>query len=156
MQQAGIANWKAARIVTLAALTVVALSACGMVRMITGTGAVRPAESEFGMGPRVSLNGLYRAQLESDGPIRTRALQSVRVQLADASGKPVEGARIDVDGGMPQHGHGLPTRPRMTSNHGNGVYQIDGVRFNMGGWWELRLAITTPAGADSVTFNLSL
>jgi hypothetical protein len=26
----------------------------------------------------------------------------------------------------------------------------------MGGWWELKLAIDSPAGADHVTFNLSL
>ena len=57
---------------------------------------------------------------------------------------------------MPQHGHGLPTRPRVTRNLGDGVYEIEGVRFNMGGWWELKLAIDSAAGADSVTFNLNL
>ena len=36
------------------------------------------------------------------------------------------------------------------------MYEIEGLRFNMGGWWELKLAIDAPAGADSVTFNLSL
>jgi hypothetical protein len=36
------------------------------------------------------------------------------------------------------------------------VYEIEGVRFSMGGWWELKLAIESPAGVDSVTFNLSL
>ena len=35
------------------------------------------------------------------------------------------------------------------------VYEIEGVRFNMGGWWEFKLAInyTLPA-TDIVTFNL--
>jgi hypothetical protein len=36
------------------------------------------------------------------------------------------------------------------------VYEIEGVRFSMGGWWELKLAIDSAAGADTVTFNLSL
>ena len=67
-----------------------------------------------------------------------------------------QGAAITIDGGMPQHGHGLPTRPRVTKDLGNGVYEISGLRFNMGGWWELKLTITTPAGTDTVTFNLSL
>jgi hypothetical protein len=83
-------------------------------------------------------------------------MQSVRVVITDANGRAVEGATISVDGGMPEHGHGLPTRPRVTRSHGNGAYQVEGVRFNMGGWWELRLAIRAPAGVDSVTFNLDL
>ena len=41
--------------------------------------------------------------------------------------------RLKVDGDMPQHGHGLPTRPRVTRNLGNGDYQIEGVKFQMGG-----------------------
>jgi hypothetical protein len=57
---------------------------------------------------------------------------------------------------MPQHGHGLPTRPRVTRNLGGGVYEIEGVRFNMGGWWEFKLAISAPGGSDRVTFNLAL
>jgi hypothetical protein len=57
---------------------------------------------------------------------------------------------------MPEHGHGLPTQPRVRRALGDGVYEIEGLRFNMGGWWELKLAIESPAGADSVTFNLSL
>jgi hypothetical protein len=78
------------------------------------------------------------------------------VNVVDASGNSVDEATIAIDGGMPQHGHGLPTRPRVTKALGNGTYQIDGVRFSMGGWWEFRLAITTAAGTDTVTFNLAL
>ncbi|MDP3899435.1 MAG: FixH family protein, partial [Mesorhizobium sp.] len=71
-------------------------------------------------------------------------------------GNPVEGATIAVDGGMPQHGHGLPTAPAATSYLGEGRYRIEGVRFNMGGWWEFKFAIEAAPGADAVTFNLSL
>jgi hypothetical protein len=80
----------------------------------------------------------------------------VPVLITDAGGRPVEQAAIKVDGGMPEHGHGLPTQPRLGRSLGGGVYEIDGVRFSMGGWWEFKLAIESPAGADSVTFNLSL
>ena len=68
----------------------------------------------------------------------------------------IEEAEISIDGGMPQHGHGLPTRPRVTRNLGDGIYEIEGVRFNMGGWWEFKLAIAGSRGADTVTFNLEL
>jgi hypothetical protein len=30
------------------------------------------------------------------------------------------------------------------------------MRFNMDGWWELRLTITSAAGKDSVVFNIVL
>jgi hypothetical protein len=30
------------------------------------------------------------------------------------------------------------------------------MKFNMGGWWTVTFAVSAAAGADSVTFNLSL
>ena len=119
-------------------------------------GMDRPDSSQFGPGPRGSAGGIYAASLEAEQPLRPRRLQTVRVRIRDAGGLPVDGAAITVDGGMPQHGHGLPTRPRVTKNLGGGVYEIEGVRFNMGGWWEFTLVISGPAGDDSVTFNLDL
>lgn len=113
-------------------------------------------ETEFGLGPRSSAHGVYKATLEPREPLRLRKLQAIAVRIVDANGRPIDGASIAVDGGMPEHNHGLPTQPRVTKSLGGGVYEIDGVRFSMGGWWELKLAIDSPAGADSVTFNLSL
>ena len=115
-----------------------------------------PAASEFGLGPRMSKDGLYAATLQPAESLRPRKLQTIQVALQDAKGEAVDGAAITVAGGMPQHGHGLPTQPRVTKALGGGVYVIEGVRFNMGGWWELRLAITGNAGTDTVTFNLAL
>jgi len=66
----------------------------------------------------------------------------------------VENATIAIDGGMPMHGHGLPTNPEMTQYLGQGQYKIDGVRFNMDGMWEFKLAITANGVTDNVTFNL--
>jgi hypothetical protein len=75
------------------------------------------------------------------------------VKLATAEGTPVHGARFRVDGGMPQHGHGLPTQPRVTREIEAGVYALDGMKFSMTGWWEVKLDIDSPQGADKVTFN---
>lgn len=125
----------------------------GLLSMFT---VERPAAEEFGTGPRASVNHAYKATLQPAQGFRLRQLQSVPVLIVDADGRPVEGASISVDGGMPQHSHGLPTQPRVTRYLGNGVYEIEGLRFSMGGWWELKLAIDGPAGSDRVTFNLSL
>jgi len=83
-------------------------------------------------------------------------MQTLRVVLTDQAGRAIDGARIEVDGGMPEHGHGLPTQPRVTRYLGDGAYEVEGMKFNMGGWWEVELAIAADAGADTVTFNLDL
>jgi hypothetical protein len=145
----------AARWVLMLAVTV-AIAGCGQLMAMVHGGPARPAESEFGLGPRATVAGLYTVTLEPVEPLATRRLQKVHVRVLDAGGRPVDGAEMTVDGGMPQHGHGLPTRPRMTGGLGGGRYEIDGVRFSMGGWWEFKLAIRAAAGADSVTFNLDL
>jgi hypothetical protein len=121
-----------------------------------GNDTGRPAASEFGFGPRVSAAQRYAATLQPRQPLRVRQLQALPVLITDASGRPIEGARISVDGGMPEHGHGLPTQPKVRRALGAGVYEIEGLRFNMGGWWELKLAIESAAGADTITFNLTL
>ena len=150
-------NWKrAVRTTVLAVAVVTGVSACTMVKSMLGAGPERPAESEFGLGPRVSQAGMYSVTLEPVAPLVKRKLQKVRVRVQDGAGNAVDGATIQVDGGMPQHGHGLPTKPRVTAALGDGRYEIDGVRFNMGGWWEFKLAIVAGARTDSVTFNLNL
>jgi hypothetical protein len=145
-------------VLTLATLAAaISMTACShAMMMIHGTGAKRPAASEFGLGPRPSAGGRYVATLEPARPMRPRQMQTVRVTVRDAEGRAIDEAQISIDGGMPQHGHGLPTRPRVTRNLGDGVYEIEGVRFNMGGWWEFKLAIAGSGGADTVTFNLDL
>lgn len=138
------------------AIAVVSVAGCGHVMtMLHGNGAP-PAASEFGLGPRMSDQGLYVATLEPAQPLRPRQMQKVRVLLKGTNDSPIDGATILIDGGMPQHGHGLPTQPRVTKAISGGVYEIEGVRFNMGGWWEFKLAIAGASGTDRVTFNLAL
>jgi len=86
-------------------------------------------------------------------PAAINQLHSWQVRLASPSGVPIEHARIQVDGGMPQHGHGLPTRPQVTQELAAGTYVIEGMKFSMTGWWQIKLAIDSPDGADKVSFN---
>jgi hypothetical protein len=148
-------SWKRLALPLVLAGGLLAATACGHLGMM-GHGAERPAAEAFGLGPRVSANKTYTAKLEPREPLRVRRLQTVPVRLTDAQGRPIEAAKISVDGGMPEHAHGLPTQPRVTRALGGGVYEIEGLRFSMGGWWELKLGIESAAGADTVTFNLSL
>lgn len=103
---------------------------------------------------KASAAGLYRVGLVP--PAQAPAINQMhgwKVRLATADGAPVHGATFAVDGGMPQHGHGLPTQPRVTRELEGGVYALDGMKFSMTGWWEVKLAIQGPQGADKVTFN---
>jgi YtkA-like protein len=106
---------------------------------------------------RRSESGLYRGTILPQGDsIPQGRLQRWTLHLETADGAPVDSATVSVDGGMPQHGHGLPTSPRVTRALGNGDHLIEGVKFNMGGWWVVRFAITSSAGTDTVSFNLGL
>lgn len=101
--------------------------------------------------------GLYTAALDTGKqPITVGMMMTFILTLKDAHGKPVEHAVIAVDGGMPQHGHGLPTRPRVTTALGGGRYRIDGVKFNMPGWWTFTVQADARSGSDKTTFNLKL
>jgi len=104
-----------------------------------------------------SAHGLYRVAVRpGDAPIPVRRLQRWTLHVETAQGEPVDLATITMGGGMPQHGHGLPTTPRVTQALGHGDHLVEGVKFNMGGWWVVKFAITSRAGVDSVSFNLSL
>lgn len=133
------------------------LAASELANMLShGKAVQRPAEAEFGLGPRASAQGRFLATLEAEKPLRPRQLQQIRVVVTDRDGRATDDATLTIDGGMPQHGHGLPTRPRVTQRLGAGAYLVEGVRFNMGGWWEFSVTIAVADVTDTVTFNLDL
>ena len=106
---------------------------------------------------RVSEAGIYRGTIRPQGdPIPQGRLHSWTLHLETASGTPVDSASIAVDGGMPQHGHGLPTKPVVTRHSGNGDHIVEGMKFNMGGWWVVKFRVSSSAGADSLVFNIKL
>jgi hypothetical protein len=106
---------------------------------------------------RKSDNGLFRATiLPSVDPIPVNQLHTWMLHIETADGRPVLGAKITLDGNMPQHKHGLPTKPEVTQDLGNGDYLVEGVKFQMSGWWVVRFQITANDQSDSVSFNLML
>ena len=106
---------------------------------------------------RTSEGGRYRGTIHPQGDsIPTGKLQRWTLHLETVDGTAVDSVKIAVDGGMPQHGHGLPTKPRVTRDLGNGDHLVEGMKFNMGGWWVVKFRLDVPAGRDSLLFNLSL
>lgn len=91
-----------------------------------------------------------------EGPIEINRMHSWILHVEDEQGRPVTGAEIDVEGGMPAHDHGLPTAPRVTEELGNGDYRLDGVRFHMRGRWEMVVTIRVGDTEDVVILLLEL
>ena len=103
---------------------------------------------------RATTHAKYQVALHPVAtPVAINKLHAWEVALRSADGEPVTGAQIEVGGGMPQHGHGLPTQPRVTRALGDGRYLIEGMKFSMPGWWEIKLKIAAAAGTDDVSFN---
>lgn len=133
------------------------LAGCGtLMKLLHGSDLVPPPPEEFGYGPRVSANGWYRAVIEPVEPVKVGKLHAWRIRIETREGSPAAAAVVTVDGGMPQHRHGMPTRPRVTGEVEPGVYRVEGMKFSMGGWWEMKVQIAGGAGVDTVTFNLDL
>ena len=115
-----------------------------------------PANLDYS-STRLSDQGLFEiSYTASTGTVPVNQMHQWTLHVESADGKPVGDATIHVDGDMPQHGHGLPTQPRVTKNLGNGDYLVDGMKFQMGGWWVMDFTITAGAHTDAVHFNMML
>ena len=90
--------------------------------------------------------GLYTvalAPVPEEIPIGIRHAWTVSVE--DAEGRAVQPDQLAFYGGMPGHGHGLPSSPRVTRELRPGTYLVEGVVFNMHGDWELIVGVVGPA-----------
>ena len=116
-------------------------------------GATQPSDLDLSLR-HPTAQGRYVVQMDPPAaPPAINQIHAWQIKLSSPDGTPVRHARIAVDGGMPQHGHGLPTRPQVTREVTDGTYLMEGMKFSMTGWWEIKLAIQAADGADTVVFN---
>ena len=129
----------------LAALSVTALAACSM--------TPRPSDLDTRL-TRPSEHALYIVTLRplAQAP-KINTIHAWEVAVTNSAGAPVRDATITFAGGMPEHGHGYPTKPRVTGSLGEGRYRLDGVKFSMSGWWTMVVTVDSAAGPDQVVFN---
>ena len=106
---------------------------------------------------RMTDEGAFQVSVSSNlDPLELNEIHSWTIHIETPEGEAVEDAELVVDGGMPQHNHGFPTVPEVSEELGGGDYLLEGVKFSMSGWWELKLDITAGDQTDSITFNLVL
>ena len=119
--------------------------------------ASAPASKAQGSMTAVSEAGLFRISIQSEvDPIPINTTHAWRLHVENMNGQAVGDASITVDGGMPAHGHGLPTVPQVTEYLGNGDYRVEGLRFHMQGRWVVNFAISAGGGEDTATLELQL
>jgi len=116
--------------------------------------AAPPADLDLSL-KHASVEGRFVVEMEppAQGPAINR-MHAWKVKVATPDGTAVTRARITVDGGMPQHGHGLPTRPRVTQEVAPGTYLVEGMKFSMTGWWDFRLGVEAAGARDTAVFNV--
>jgi hypothetical protein len=121
-----------------------------------GHGAVSAGEpKETGTSVK-SARDLFQVSYEPrTGKIPVGRVHAWNLKVLDGSGRPVQGATIVAEGEMPEHRHGLPTKPEVTES-GSGTYVVQGMKFNMPGWWILRFHVFTEEQRDTAEFHLVL
>lgn len=106
---------------------------------------------------KMSEHHRFQVSVESqETPLPLNVMHAWVLTVTTPDGQAIDGAKVIVDGGMPAHGHGLPTAPRVTKNLGEGRYLVEGMKFNMSGRWEITFTIAKGSDNDRVTFNLIL
>ena len=129
------------------------LSLLALALAVTAACAAPPTDLDLSL-TRPTVERKFVVALEPPAtPAAINQIHSWQIKLTTPAGLPITHAQIAVDGGMPQHGHGLPTRPQVTRELADGTYLLEGMKFSMTGWWEIKLAIQSTEGSDKVTFN---
>lgn len=110
--------------------------------------------AEIYRGPTQNANYIVVLQEPADG-VRLNEVQSWTVTLFDNQENPVTPRSLVFLGGMPGHGHGLSSLPRVTKQLSPGRYLVDGVLFNMYGDWEIVIGVVGNDGPDKATIPFS-
>ncbi len=107
---------------------------------------------------QTSEQGLFNVTLDSqvENAVEINEFLEWILTVESVSGEAVSPARITVGGGMPAHGHGLPTQPQVSEYLGEGKYLVKGLKFSMNGRWELSFDIQSEDHRDKVVFDLKI
>ena len=117
------------------------------------TPEVRAQDNESWVSDAGHFSVSFQSELQ---PLVINKIHNWVLHVEDSEGNAVTDAVITVNGGMPEHNHGLPTVPQVTASFEDGDYQVEGMRFHLRGYWEIRVAIDIGTERDSVTIPLSL
>jgi cytochrome c peroxidase len=82
-------------------------------------------------------------------PVPLRTPHAWRLHVATKEGQTFLPRQLVVNGGMPGHAHGFPSKPSVTRLIDDGVFLVEGITFNMPGRWLFKVAVVGPQGSDT-------
>jgi uncharacterized GH25 family protein len=102
-------------------------------------------------------NGILKVRLVSADPAPVaKGNNHWTIQVLDLSGKPVEGAAVQIKPFMPDHGHGTSIQPKVTPGEA-GQFEISNLVLFMPGLWTVTFTVTTPTPTtDTAVFGFCI
>lgn len=110
--------------------------------------------------------GSYQISFKTDpAPIPLSRLFSIDAVVTDSGGAPVTDATLDINATMPQHGHGMSTKPENIPGtcdasgvcaHPLGQYRTEGMKFHMPGDWTMSFKVESSRGNDEAVVVVTL
>lgn len=114
-------------------------------------------EGISGNTEKMSENDLFKVSYKVEGEaVPINRIHSWKITVMTSEGVPVKHAKITVNSSMPEHGHGMPTKPEVTKDLGEGVYLVEGIKFSMPGFWVVEFTITADGISDMAEFYLDV
>lgn len=86
-------------------------------------------------------------------PLPLNELFGLRVEVTPRADAPAVDA-VSVDADMPEHGHGMNTRPQVTA--GEGTWRVEGMLFHMPGTWELYVDVESGGIVERAVIPIEL
>jgi len=102
-----------------------------------------------------SASGIQIEIFSQLDPLQINLMHSWHIRLSESGGV-ISGASITMNGGMPEHDHGLPTQAQVTEELEPGLYLMEGIRFHMPGLWELQFSIEHGGRVELATIEFKL
>ena len=143
-----------ARFGLMAALAI-GLFGCGSATKDMDSGASQDSEGYDLSREVVSEGGRFElSYVPEPDPIPPVENFSLLLRLSDSStGEPVVGASLELDATMPEHNHGMNTKPPVVEV-GEGDYRVDGMQFHMSGHWQMDFRIVVDDTVDTAVFHV--
>ena len=103
---------------------------------------------------QTSVKGQLQSELQCVTAPTVGDFQNCSLKLKSTQALPSD-LTIAMEGGMPAHGHGLPTAPKVVATGKVGEYRIDGLKYSMTGEWLLGFMLQSKSLNDKIVYKFS-
>lgn len=123
---------------------------------LTWAGPAALSQAQIEATSHLTEKGLYRVSLHPPSVVTINSYQTWGIYIEDATGAALDKAVLKLSADMPAHGHGLLTEPRIRPGSAPGRYRVEGLRFHMPGYWEIRVQIGHADKSDDLRLAVEL